>query len=136
MKAVNTVAEYLDFYSGAQRTALEKIRKAIQDAAPKAEESISYGMPAYKLNGVLVYFGGFKTHCSFFPAGNSVIKKFSEELKSYKTSKGTIQLPIDEPIPVSLIKKMVKERIKENETRQKAKEHKKRAVKRKAIKTT
>jgi uncharacterized protein YdhG (YjbR/CyaY superfamily) len=125
MKAVKTVEEYLSLFPEPQRKELEKIRKAIKDTAPKAEEAISYGMPGYKLNGVLVYFGGFKTHCSFFPAGNSVIKKFSEELKEYKTSKGTIQFPLNQSIPVLLIKKMVKERIRENEIKQKEKSIKK-----------
>lgn len=129
MKAVQTVEEYLKLFSEAQRKELEKIRKAIKDAAPEAEEAISYGMPGYKLNGVLVYFGGFKNHCSFFPAGNSVIKKFSDELKKYQTSKGTIQFPLNESIPVSLIKKMVKERVRENEIKQKEKLLKKNAGK-------
>jgi uncharacterized protein YdhG (YjbR/CyaY superfamily) len=125
MKAVKNVEEYLSLFPEKQRKELVKIRKAIKDTAPKAEEAISYGMPGYKLNGVLVYFGGFKTHCSFFPAGNSVIKKFSEELKDYKTSKGTIQFPLNQSIPVLLIKKMVKERIIENEIKQKEKSIKK-----------
>ena len=129
MKAVKTVEEYLNLFPEPQRKELEKIRKAIKDAAPKAEEAISYGMPGYKLNGVLVYFGGFKTHCSFFPAGNSAIKKFSNELKAYKTSKGTIQFPLNEPIPVSLIKKMVKERVRENEIKEKEKASKKTTTK-------
>ena len=124
MKSFKTVEEYLGLFTGLQRDALEKIRKAIKDTAPKAEETISYGMPAYKLHGVLVYFGGFKNHCSFFPAGNSVIKKFSRELKDYQTSKGTIQLPLNEPVPISLLKKMVKERIKENELKLEAKANK------------
>lgn len=130
MKTVNTVEEYLNLFPEQQRSELQKIRKAIKEAAPKAEESISYGMPGYKFNGVLVYFGGFKNHCSFFPAGNSVIKKFNSELKNYKTSKGTIQLPLNEPIPILLIKKMVKERVKENEIKQKEKSKKKTELKR------
>lgn len=135
MKAVNTVEEYLSLFPETQRNVLEKIQKAIRQAAPKAEEIISYGMPAYKLNGVLVYFGGFKNHCSFFPAGNSAIKKFSNELKAYKTSKGTIQFPMSEPVPVSLIKKIVKERVKENELKQKAKSDKKITARKKPLKT-
>jgi len=121
MKTVNTVEEYLSLFPKEQRNALETLRHVIKTAAPKAEEVISYGMPGYKQNGVLVYFGGFKNHCSFFPAGNSVIKKFSSELKNYKTSKGTIQFPLGQTIPITLIKKMVKERVKENETKLKAK---------------
>jgi len=129
MKTVSTVTEYLNQFPEKQRGYLESIRKAIKDVAPNAEEAINYGMPGYKLNGVLVYFGGFKHHCSFFPAGNSVIKKFSNELKPYKTSKGTIQFPLDSPIPITLIKKMVKERIRENELKQKAKSDNKVAAK-------
>lgn len=132
MKAVKTVEEYLSLFPEHQQKELEKIRKSIKDAAPKAEELISYGMPGYKLNGVLVYFGGFKNHCSFFPAGNSAIQKFSNELKGYKTSKGTIQFPLNEPIPISLIKKIVRERVRENEIKQKEKPTKKIAAKKKA----
>lgn len=132
MKAVKTVEEYLSLFPEHQQKELEKIRRAIRDAAPKAEELISYGMPGYKLNGVLVYFGGFKNHCSFFPAGNSAIQKFSNELKGYKTSKGTIQFPLNEPIPISLIKKIVRERVRENEIKQKEKPTKKIAAKKKA----
>jgi uncharacterized protein YdhG (YjbR/CyaY superfamily) len=135
MKAVKTVEEYLSLFPEHQQKELEKIRKAIKDAAPKAEELISYGMPGYKLNGVLVYFGGFKNHYSFFPAGNSVIKKFGSELKAYKTSKGTIQFPLNEPIPISLIKEMVKERARENEIRQKEKASKKNAARKKSSKS-
>lgn len=131
MKAVNTVEEYLKLFPAEQRAELEKFRKVIKEAAPKAEESISYGMPGYKLNGPLVYFGGFKNHCSFFPAGNSAIQQFSEDLKKYKTSKGTIQFPFGESIPVSLIKKIVKARVKENELKMKEKATKKPAANKK-----
>ena len=114
MKAVKAVDEYLKLFPDAQKSALETIRKTIKEAAPMAEETISYGMPAYKLNGVLAYFGGFKSHCSFFPGGNALIEEFSEELKPYKTSKGTIQFPLSEPVPTGLIKKMVREKVKMN----------------------
>ena len=125
MKAVSTVEEYLNLFAKEQRNALEKLRHVIKETAPKAEEVISYGMPGYKQNGVLVYFGGFKNHCSFFPASYAVIKQFAEELKDYKTSKGTIQLPLDKAIPSTLIKKMVLARIKENEFKKKEKAQKK-----------
>jgi uncharacterized protein YdhG (YjbR/CyaY superfamily) len=125
MKVVSTVEEYLSLFSKEQRGALEKIRKVIKAAAPKAEEVISYGMPGYKQNGILVYFGGFKNHCSFFPASYTVIKQFAEQLKDYKTSKGTIQLPLDKAIPSTLVKKMVVARIKENELKKKEKAQKK-----------
>ena len=136
MKAVKTVEEYLTLFPVHQQKELEKIRKAIKVAAPKAEETISYGMPGYKLNGVLVYFGGFQNHYSFFPAGNSVIQKFKDDLKGYKTSKGTIQFPLNEPIPIALIKKMVKERAKENEMKQREKAFKKNVPKNKSSQST
>lgn len=129
MRTAGTVEDYLSQFPQQQRATLEKIRRAIKDAAPAAEETISYGMPAYKLHGVLVYFGGFRNHFSFFPASYSVIKEFQEELKAYRTSKGTIQFPIDKPIPSSLIKKMVRARISENEARLKAKAAKRKAGK-------
>ena len=125
MKAVTTVDEYLSLFSKEQRDALEKIRKIIKAVAPKAEEVISYGMPGYKQNGMLVYFGGFKDHCSFFPASYAVIKQFADDLKNYKTSKGTVQFPLNKAIPSTVIKKMVLARIKENELRKKEKAQKK-----------
>ena len=128
MKAATSVEEYLKRFYAEQRAALEKIRKAIKEAAPEAEESISYGMPAYKLNGPLVYFGGFKHHCSFFPAG-SQLTDLSDEIKEYKTSKGTLQFPLHRPIPVRLIKKIVKARVRENEIKLKTKAEKKKPVK-------
>lgn len=80
-----------------------------------AEEVISYGLPGYKLNGPLVYFGGFKNHVSIFAtASQRVAKKFAKELAPYQRSKGTIQFKLDEPLPVELIRKIVKERVLEN----------------------
>lgn len=131
MKKVSSVEEYVNLFPANQRAALEEIRKAIKSAAPKAAENISYGMPAYKFDGILVYFGGFKNHCSLFPASNSVIQKFSHELDGYTTSKGTIQFPLDQPVPTPLIKKIVKERLTENKIKQKAKPPKKAATQKK-----
>jgi uncharacterized protein YdhG (YjbR/CyaY superfamily) len=131
MKAVKTVEDYLNLFPGDQRIILEKIRKAIRTAAPKAVEGISYAMPGYKLNGPLVYFGGFRNHCSLFPGSYAVIKQFEKELKNYTTSKGTIQFPYDKPIPIQLIKQIVKTRILENEARQKLRAEKKAAAKKK-----
>src|SRR6476469_7529200 len=121
MKSVTTVEEYLNLFPKEQRDALEKLRQVIKAAAPKAEEVISYGMPGYKQNGVLVYFGGFKNHCSFFPASYAVIKQFAEDLKDYKISNGTDQLPLDKAINTTLVKKMEMARIKENELKKKEK---------------
>lgn len=92
---------------------LEQIRQAIKTTAPKAEEVISYGMPAFKYHGMLVYFAAFKNHIGFYalPSGNEA---FQKELSAYKQGKGSIQFPLDKPLPLSLIKKIVKDRVKEN----------------------
>ncbi len=95
---------------------LNKIRDTIRNAAPDAEELISYQMPAYKLAGPLVYFGASKNHIGFYPT-NSGVTNFQKELSAYKTSKGAIQFPIDKPLPVKLIKDIVQFRVKENEMR-------------------
>ncbi len=92
---------------------LEQIRTAIKTSAPKAEEVISYGMPAFKLHGMLVYFAGYKQHIGFYPTASG-IAAFKDELSKYKNAKGSVQFPIDKPMPVALIKKMVKFRVKEN----------------------
>jgi len=112
------VDEYLAALPEEARVTLEKIRKAIKAAAPKAAEVISYQMPMYKLNGMLVGFAAFKDHCSFFP-GAKPIATHKDELKAYKTSKGTIQFPIGKPLPAALVKKLVKTRIAENEAKKK-----------------
>jgi uncharacterized protein YdhG (YjbR/CyaY superfamily) len=101
------------------KAALEKMRQVIKTVAPDAEEVISYGMPAYRYHGMLVYFAGFKNHYSLFPGNASLIAEMAEDLKGYKTSKGTIQFSPDKPLPVGLIKKIVKIRMKENLARQK-----------------
>lgn len=129
MVPAKNVDAYIRKFPEAQQRSLQQIRQAIKAAAPDAEEIISYGMAGYKQNRVLVYFGGFTNHNSFFPASYAVIKQFSEELKSYKTSKGTIQLPLDKPVPATLIKKMVKARLQEVEVKLKAKAAKKKTAK-------
>jgi len=92
---------------------LEELRQAIKDSAPNAKEAISYQMPTFKLNGNLVYFAAFRNHIIFFPT-SSAIEAFGEKLAPYKTSKGTVRFPINEPIPLDLIKEMVRFRVKEN----------------------
>ena len=111
-----TVDEYLAAVPKEARATLEKIRKAIKAAAPRATEGISYQMPMYKQDGMLVGFAAFKDHCSFFPGANPVAT-FKDELKAYKTSKGTIRFPIGKPLPAALVKKLVKARVAENEKR-------------------
>lgn len=117
MQHYESVDAYLKAQSTDVRLALEKLRAQIKAAAPKAEESISYGMPAYKHKGALVYFGAFKDHCSFFPGSSSILAN-KEGLKGYKISKGTIQFTPEKPLPAAWIKSIVKERVLENETRE------------------
>ena len=81
----------------------------------EATEGLSYGMPAFRYRGALVGYAAFKDHCSFFPMNASLIDTMKEELKGYRTSKGTLQFPSDKPLPATLLKKMVKVRIAENE---------------------
>jgi uncharacterized protein YdhG (YjbR/CyaY superfamily) len=106
----------IDEYIAAQpkevQPLLQKIRATINESAPQAKETISYQMPAFKQNGILVYFAAFKDHISFFPTG-SAVEAFKDRLSAYKTSKGTIQLPLDEPLPLDLIKEIVLFRVKE-----------------------
>lgn len=109
--------EYIARVSEPARSTLKKIRAVIRSVVPReATEIISYGMPAFKHNGVLVWFAAFSNHCSLFPTG-SVIEEFKKELKGYTTSKGTIQFPVDKPLPVTLVKKLVKARIAQNESK-------------------
>jgi len=115
--APKNIDEYLARVPEPARGTLNKIRAAIRSVAPPgATEAISYGMPAFKHNGVLVWFAAFSKHCSLFP-GSSAIEAFQGELKSYATSKGTIQFPTDKPLPTALVKKLVRARITENERR-------------------
>jgi uncharacterized protein YdhG (YjbR/CyaY superfamily) len=89
------------------------MRQAIREAAPEAEETISYRMPAFRLKGILVYFAAFKNHIGFYPT-SSAIEVFKEKLSDYEISKGTVRFPINEPIPFGLVREMVKFRVKEN----------------------
>jgi uncharacterized protein YdhG (YjbR/CyaY superfamily) len=93
------------------------MRAAIRSAVPpEATETISYRIPAFKYNGVLVWFAAFSNHCSLFPTA-AVIEAFKKELKGFSTSKGTIHFPMDKPLPIALIKKMVKARVAQNESK-------------------
>jgi uncharacterized protein YdhG (YjbR/CyaY superfamily) len=113
----DSVDSYLAALPDEVRITLEKLRKAIKAAAPKAEEVISYQMPAYKYHGVLVYFAAFKDHCSFFPASKAILKIFNRELESYDASGATIRFYVEHPLPAALVKKIVKIRMQENEAR-------------------
>ena len=108
-----TIDEYLAPLSTEKRVALEKLRRAIKSAAPKAEECISYQIPGFILGGrLLVSFGAAANHCAFYP-GAYPVKAHKEELKAYDTSKGTIRFQVDSPLPVTLVQKLVKTRIAE-----------------------
>jgi uncharacterized protein YdhG (YjbR/CyaY superfamily) len=115
VKPAATVDEYIERIADDKTRALmEKVRKAIISSAPKATEVISYGMPGYKLDGMLVYFAAFTNHYSLFPASKKAIDDHKKELGGFKTSKGTIQFTLENPLPIALIKKIVKARVKEN----------------------
>ena len=111
-----TVDDYLAALPEEARATLEKLRKVVKAAVPKATEVISYQIPMYKHHGMLVGFAAFKDHCSFFPGANP-IATHKDELKAYETSKGTIRFPIGKPLPAALVKKLVKTRVAENEKR-------------------
>jgi uncharacterized protein YdhG (YjbR/CyaY superfamily) len=122
-KAKN-IDDYIVLFPETTQKGLGQIRAAIKKAAPKAEEAISYGIPAFNLNGrYLVYFAGYKKHVSIYPvpSGNKI---FEKDFTPYYTSgKGTIQFPIDKPIPIRLVTKIVKFRMKENSEKEKSKKN-------------
>lgn len=107
------IDEYISGFPLEVAGRLEILRQTIAKAAPEAKETISYSMPAFDFHGILCYFAAFKDHLSFFPTPGGVAA-FQEELKEYKTSKGTIQLPLDKPLPLELIARIVKFRLEEN----------------------
>jgi len=110
----NTIDDYLDGVTPDKRVALEKLRKIIRAAAPEAEECISYQIPAFRQNGMLVGFGASADHCSFFPFNSTTVADFKTDLKSYETTKGTIHFQPEKPLPAALVRKLVKARLAEN----------------------
>jgi Uncharacterized conserved protein len=110
----STVDQYIQSFSPSMQSLLQEIRGVIREAAPKAEETISYNMPAFKQDGALVYYAANKEHIGFYPGDSTTTNLFANELRDYKTSKGAIQFPIDQPIPHKLVKKIVQHRIQEN----------------------
>jgi uncharacterized protein YdhG (YjbR/CyaY superfamily) len=113
-----TIDEYLAGVDADHRDALQKLRKTIHTVAPTAEECISYGIPAFRLNGrSLVFFGAWANHCAFYPGSSATLKKFRNELSDFQTSKGTLRFSPDKPMPVALVKKLLKARIAENNAR-------------------
>ena len=115
--APKNVDEYLAGVPEPARSTLNKMRAAIRSTVPpEATETISYGMPAFRHKGVLVWFAAFSNHCSLFPTA-SVIEAFKNELKGFSTSKGTIHFPMDKPLPTALVRKLVKARVAQNESK-------------------
>ncbi|MBP1767704.1 MAG: hypothetical protein H6P98_1819 [Candidatus Aminicenantes bacterium] len=108
-----SVDEYIASFPEDTQVILKTLRRVIKGAAPQAEEAISYGIPTFKLKGNLVHFAAFKNHIGFYPASSGIVA-FKKELFRYKRSKGTVQFPIDKPIPFNLVKKIVRYRVKEN----------------------
>ena len=110
MKKYTSVAEYIDSFPASTRKLLKKMRTTIKKAAPRASERIAYGIPTFTGNGNIVHYGAFPTHISFFPGGKA--RDHFKELKKYKGGKGTVQFPIDKPIPWALITKIAKFNVK------------------------
>jgi uncharacterized protein YdhG (YjbR/CyaY superfamily) len=112
----HNIDEYISTFPKEVQVLLKKLRRTIKAAAPGAKERISYRMPAFWLKGNLVYFAAFKHHIGFYPT-SSGISAFKKELSVYKGSKGSVQFPIDKPLPLALISKIVKFRVSENKTK-------------------
>lgn len=108
-----TIDEYIALFPAYIRDRLEAIRSAIHDAAPEAAEKISYQMPTFHQHGNVVHFAAFTNHIGFFP-GASGVAAFADRLTAYKTSKGTIQLPNNQPLPLELVKEITRWRVEEN----------------------
>ena len=121
-----SVDEYIASQPEAARDTLERVRRAIREAVPKAEETISYKIPTYKIRGdAALYFAGWKRHYSLYPASERLVAEFREELAPYEVNKGTIRFPLSQPVPVKLIARIAKFRAKEVAGREKAKAAKK-----------
>ena len=112
-KAVENVDTYIEQFKPEVRELLEQMRKTVRSAAPNAEETISYAIPSYKLNGMLVHFAAFSKHIGFYPGAGGV-SEFADELTAYKASKGTVQFPFGHPLPLDLIRRIVEFRVHQN----------------------
>lgn len=123
MQRPKDINDYIASFPAEVQELLQQLRTAIQKAAPQAEEAISYAMPTFKLQGILVHFAAFTNHIGFYalPSGNEA---FQQELQNYKTGKGSIQFPINKPMPIDLITKIVQFRVEENIAKAEAKKKK------------
>ncbi len=124
MNQPNGIDAYIAGFPDSIREILELLRKTIRSAAPGAEEVISYKMPAFKLNGMLVWYAAYEKHIGLYPTA-SPIQYFNNELTAYKKSKGAIQFPLDKPLPLELITRIVKFKINENQLKSESKIKKK-----------
>lgn len=109
----NDIDSYIRSFPPSTQKLLEQVRAAIKSAAPDAEETISYAIPTFRLNGNLVHFAGYRDHIGFYPAPSG-IEAFKDELSKFKGAKGSVRFPVSKPMPVELIKKIVKFRVEEN----------------------
>ncbi len=107
------IDEYIGTFPEEMQKKLQEIRKTIHESAPNATEAISYQMPTFKLNGNLVHFAAYEHHIGFYPIPTGM-EAFKEELSQYKTGKGSVQFPLDQPLPLDLIRRIVEFRVKEN----------------------
>jgi uncharacterized protein YdhG (YjbR/CyaY superfamily) len=124
MNKAKDIDEYISGFPEDIQEILEKVRATISKAAPAAEEKISYGIPTFTLNGNLVHFAAFKNHVGFYPT-SSGIEKFKKELSVFKGAKGSVQFPLNKPIPLNLITKIVKFRVSESSKKAETKTKKK-----------
>ncbi|MBL8131887.1 MAG: DUF1801 domain-containing protein [Anaerolineae bacterium] len=116
----STIDEYIATFPGDVQAILQKMRQIIHEAAPEAEEAISYQMPTFRQNGNLVHFAAFKNHIGFYPAPSG-IEAFAEEIAPYFGGKGSLQFPKDKPIPYDLVRRIVRYRVEENQAKRKQK---------------
>lgn len=114
MKKPNSTDAYISQFPKDIQALLQQVREIIKKAAPAAEETISYGMPAFRQQGMLVFYAAWKSHIGLYPASSTTFKQFEKELADYTTSKGAIQFPYEKKIPVRLVTAIIKFRVKEN----------------------
>ena len=112
-KQFKTIDEYISMFPEDVRTILKNLRQTIREAAPEAQETIKYQIPTFTLNGNLVHFAAFKNHIGFYPTPTGM-EAFKDELSAYQGAKGSVQFPIDRPLPLTLIRRIVEYRVKEN----------------------
>jgi len=121
-KPAKTVEQYIAAVPEPARSTLKKVRATIRSAVPsETTELISYGIPMFRYKGLLMGYAAFSNHCSLFPMGSSLLKKFAGDLEGYSLSKGTIRFPLDKPLPAALLKKFAKARVAQNEEKEMSK---------------